>query len=134
MKQPIRLPLLNKTATSPVRAAPAAPADGAAAPERLRLGNCVRILLVDDHPFMRQGLKALIAQQALRDLRGGEVSLSERVKGRMLHGFVEHRTDALISPMEEFSDRKMEVFELLGNGYGTREIANLLNLSVKTID
>ncbi|HEX2861768.1 MAG TPA: helix-turn-helix transcriptional regulator, partial [Lacunisphaera sp.] len=28
----------------------------------------------------------------------------------------------------------MEVFQLLGNGYGTREIANLLNLSVKTID
>lgn len=223
MKQPIRLPLLNKTAIAPVRAAPAAPADAAAAPERLRPGNRVRILLVDDHPLMRQGLKALIAQQArfeicgeadsapralelvaklqpdlaivdislnstngielTKGLRGrcpslqvlvvsmhdenvyaeralragamgyvmkheagdrilaaidqvlkGEVSLSERVKGRMLHRFVEHRTDALISPMEKLSDREMEVFELLGNGYGTREIANLLNLSVKTID
>ena len=28
----------------------------------------------------------------------------------------------------------MEVLRLIGNGYGTREIASLLNLSVKTID
>jgi DNA-binding NarL/FixJ family response regulator len=71
---------------------------------------------------------------AMEQILGGEVHLSDRVKGRMLHRFVQHRTNVLISPMEKLSDREMEVFQLLGNGYGTREIANLLNLSVKTID
>jgi DNA-binding NarL/FixJ family response regulator len=71
---------------------------------------------------------------ALEQILDGEVHLSDGVKGRMLHRFVQHRTDALISPMEKLSDREMEVFQLLGNGYGTREIANLLKLSVKTID
>lgn len=71
---------------------------------------------------------------AMEQILKGEVHLSDRVKGRMLHRFVQHRADVLISPMEKLSDREMEVFQLLGNGYGTREIANLLNLSVKTID
>lgn len=71
---------------------------------------------------------------AMEQILAGEVHLSDRVKSRMLHRFVQHRANVLISPMEKLSDREMEVFQLLGNGYGTREIANLLNLSVKTID
>jgi len=72
--------------------------------------------------------------EAMEQILRGEVHLSDRVKGRMLHRFVQHRTNVLISPMDKLSDREMEVFQLLGNGYGTREIASLLNLSVKTID
>jgi DNA-binding NarL/FixJ family response regulator len=71
---------------------------------------------------------------ALDQILRGEIYLSESVKGKMLHRYVKHRADVLVSPMEKLSDREMEVFQLLGNGYGTREIANLLNLSVKTID
>ncbi len=71
---------------------------------------------------------------ALEQILRGEIYLSDSVKGKMLHRYVKHRTDVLVSPMEKLSDREMEVFQLLGNGYGTREIANLLNLSVKTID
>ena len=36
--------------------------------------------------------------------------------------------------MDTLSDREMEVFQLIGNGYSTRQIATKLNLSVKTID
>jgi DNA-binding NarL/FixJ family response regulator len=71
---------------------------------------------------------------AIEQIMKGEIYLGEGVKGRMLHRFVKHRTDVLVSPMDKLSDREMEVFQLLGNGYATREIANLLNLSVKTID
>ena len=64
----------------------------------------------------------------------GEVFVSDRIKGRMLHRFVHQRTDAVMSPIDRLSDREMEVMRLIGNGYGTRDIANMLNLSVKTID
>lgn len=36
--------------------------------------------------------------------------------------------------MELLSDRELEVFQLIGNGFANREIAERLNLSVRTID
>lgn len=71
---------------------------------------------------------------AIEQILRGEVHLSEQVKGRMLHRLVHDRAPALVSPVDKLSDREMEVFQLIGNGYGTREIAGLLKLSVKTID
>ena len=38
------------------------------------------------------------------------------------------------SPIERLSDREIEVFELIGRGLGTRDIADRLCVSVKTID
>lgn len=71
---------------------------------------------------------------ALQCVRQGEIYLSDRIKERMLHRLVHHKADKLVSPIEALSDREMEVFQLIGNGYGTRLIAEQLNLSVKTID
>ncbi|HEY4300124.1 MAG TPA: response regulator transcription factor [Candidatus Didemnitutus sp.] len=71
---------------------------------------------------------------AIDRIMQGEIFLGDRIKGMMLRRFVQHRADEVVSPMEKLSDREMEVFQLLGNGYGTREIADQLKLSVKTID
>lgn len=71
---------------------------------------------------------------ALRRILGGDIYVSERVQARMLSRMVNQRTGEMVSPVESLSDREMEVFQLLGNGYATRQIAERLNLSVKTID
>lgn len=71
---------------------------------------------------------------ALRRIVTGDVYVSERVQARMLSRMVNNRTGEVASPVESLSDREMEVFQLLGNGYSTRQIAERLNLSVKTID
>ncbi|NIM49175.1 MAG: DNA-binding response regulator, partial [Gemmatimonadales bacterium] len=42
--------------------------------------------------------------------------------------------DADGSPLERLSDRELQVFELIGRGRGTRQIAETLHLSVKTIE
>jgi len=47
--------------------------------------------------------------------------------------FVEGRPSAPGSVMEKLSDRELEVFQLLGRGYATRQIAQELHVSVKTI-
>ena len=71
---------------------------------------------------------------AIESILRGEVFVSERIKGRMLNRFVRKPSDALASPIDRLSDREMEVLRLIGHGYGTRDIATMLNLSVKTID
>jgi DNA-binding NarL/FixJ family response regulator len=71
---------------------------------------------------------------AIQRIQQGEIYLSDRIKEKMLHRFVNHKTDELVSPIDTLSDREMEVFQLIGNGYGTRLIAQQLNLSIKTID
>jgi DNA-binding NarL/FixJ family response regulator len=71
---------------------------------------------------------------AIKRIQGGEIYLSDRIKEKMLHRLVNHRNEEVVSPIETLSDREMEVFQLIGNGYGTRQIATKLNLSVKTID
>lgn len=72
--------------------------------------------------------------QALQRLVNGEIYVSERVQARMLSRLANQRGGEIVSPVETLSDREMEVFQLLGNGYATRQIAERLNLSVKTID
>jgi DNA-binding NarL/FixJ family response regulator len=71
---------------------------------------------------------------AVEQVLSGEIYLSDRIKGRMLQRLVHQTGPTLVSPLEKLSDRELEVLRLIGGGYGTREIANLLNLSVKTID
>jgi DNA-binding NarL/FixJ family response regulator len=39
-----------------------------------------------------------------------------------------------VSAIERLSDRELEVFSLIGQGYGTRKIAERLHLSIKTIE
>jgi DNA-binding NarL/FixJ family response regulator len=71
---------------------------------------------------------------AIQHLLRGEIFLSSRMKEKILNRFVKKRSDHAGSLMETLSDREMEVFELIGDGYSTREIAQKLRLSVKTID
>ena len=84
--------------------------------------------------YLMKDEPAEIMITAIDTVMRGEVFVSDRIKGRMLNRFVHKPSDALTSPIDRLSDREMEVLRLIGNGYGTRDIAALLNLSVKTID
>jgi DNA-binding NarL/FixJ family response regulator len=71
--------------------------------------------------------------QAIRQVLGGQIYVSERISARILERFSGHRADSH-SPVEKLSDREFEVFQLLGQGEGTRQIANRLHLSIKTVE
>jgi DNA-binding NarL/FixJ family response regulator len=94
------------------------------------------------HRALRAGASGYIMKQegtekvllALRKVSQGEVYLSERLGNRMLHTLVNGRTAMSGSPVEELSDRELEVFSLIGHGYGTRPISEKLHLSIKTIE
>ncbi|MEM0961217.1 MAG: response regulator transcription factor [Bacteroidota bacterium] len=74
-----------------------------------------------------------IVSAVRRVLRGG-IHLSEELKDRMLFGAAAGVKDATQSPLEVLSDRELEVFEMTGRGVATREIADRLHLSVKTVE
>ena len=94
------------------------------------------------HRALRAGASGYIMKQeatekvltALRKVLRGEVYLSERLGARMLNTLVGGRSQSASSPIEALSDRELEVFSLIGQGHGTRPIAEKLHLSVKTIE
>jgi DNA-binding NarL/FixJ family response regulator len=51
-----------------------------------------------------------------------------------MHQLVSGRPTETGSLMERLSDRELEIFGLIGQGRGTRQIADQLHLSVKTIE
>jgi DNA-binding NarL/FixJ family response regulator len=72
--------------------------------------------------------------EAIRKVLGGDMYLSEQAAQRMVRTFIDSDPRDVSSPIERLSDRELEVFQLLGQGCGTREVAELLHLSVKTIE
>jgi DNA-binding NarL/FixJ family response regulator len=71
---------------------------------------------------------------AIRRILGGEIYLSERMANKMLHLFVGGSPSEPSSPVADLTDRELEVFRLIGEGHGTRQIADELHLSVKTVE
>jgi len=71
--------------------------------------------------------------EAIRRILEGKLYVSERVTEAMTGRFVEGKRSGNFSPIDELSDRELEVFEMLGQGQGTRQIAETLRVSVKTI-
>jgi DNA-binding NarL/FixJ family response regulator len=71
---------------------------------------------------------------AIRQILDGEVYVSDRMAQKMMHQFIGRPGGAKRSTMEELTDRELEVFRLIGQGHGTRQIAEELHLSVKTVE
>src|ERR1700683_3141190 len=71
---------------------------------------------------------------AIRRILQGEVYLSDRLTNSMLRQYVRGEGPIQSSPLVNLSDRELEVFRLIGEGHGTRQIADELHVSVKTIE
>ena len=71
--------------------------------------------------------------EAIRHIRGGEIYVSENIARRLLQQIV-NTTTVRKSPMEALTDRELTVFRLIGKGRATREIADDLHISVKTVE
>jgi DNA-binding NarL/FixJ family response regulator len=91
---------------------------------------------------MRAGANGYIMKQeatekvlvAIRRILQGEVYLSDRLTSTLLQQYVRGTSPAKSSPLLNLTDRELEVFRLIGEGHGTRQIAEELHLSVKTIE
>lgn len=72
---------------------------------------------------------------ALRRILSREIYVSSRIASKMLQQFVGGSPGAgMHSPLDGLSDRELEVLRLMGDGHATRQIAEELHLSVKTVE
>lgn len=108
------------------------------------------ILALSIHPecfyaerAIRAGAKGYITKQeatqkvvmAIREVLAGRMYLSQEMNNKLLSGLVgDSKSDFGTSPIDRLTDRELEVFSLLGQGKGTREVAERLCVSVKTIE
>lgn len=71
---------------------------------------------------------------AIRRALLGEIFLSEKMKSRMIQQMASGKGKVVSSPIEQLTDRELEVFRLIGEGHSTRQIAGQLHLSVRTVE
>jgi DNA-binding NarL/FixJ family response regulator len=91
---------------------------------------------------LRAGAKGYVMKQeapekvvtAIRTVLSGKLYVSDMVTTRMMHKLVGSKSEPATCGVDALSDRELEVFLLIGQGFGTRQIAEKLFLSVKTIE
>jgi DNA-binding NarL/FixJ family response regulator len=91
---------------------------------------------------LRAGAKGYVMKQqaidnvleALRKVMNGGIYVSPQFSERLVFKAIQGSDTDLGSPVDKLSDRELEVLQLFGRGKSTREIAERLHLSVKTIE
>jgi DNA-binding NarL/FixJ family response regulator len=109
----------------------------------------VPILVISMHDEMvyaervlRAGARGYIMKEAggeklllaIRRVLEQQVYVSEAMAAKILDGMSGQKPRGSVSPITKLSDREFEVFQLIGQGRSTREIAKQLSLSSKTVD
>ena len=91
---------------------------------------------------LRAGAQGYITKQeatrnvllAIRQVRAGEVYVSSAIANKIASTLVGHQRVGSEGGVATLADRELQVFELIGDGFNTREIADQLHLEVKTIE
>jgi DNA-binding NarL/FixJ family response regulator len=76
----------------------------------------------------------VVVVKAIRRILGGGLFVSDPMGSKILMLFAGRHLDAARSPVETFSDRELEVFEHIGRGLSTQQIADAMLISPKTVD
>ncbi|HWD20334.1 MAG TPA: response regulator transcription factor [Verrucomicrobiae bacterium] len=116
----------------------------------LALAPALTVLVISMHDeslyaerVLRAGGRGYIMKQeggkkileAIRQVASGKIYLSEKMSAQILEVFSGRRGESGgESKVETLTDREFEVFQLIGLGLGTKEMARRLNLSAKTVD
>ena len=71
--------------------------------------------------------------KAIREILAGNLYVSSNIMSHILNKFRNQPTALQASPLKTLTDREMEIFQFIGRGHASGEIARRLNISVKTI-
>jgi DNA-binding NarL/FixJ family response regulator len=91
---------------------------------------------------LRAGAKGYITKneastevvKAIRCVMKGEIYASQQMTARLLERMTQKRTPPELAGIETLADRELEVFQMLGRGKTTREIAQALSLGESTVE
>ena len=93
-----------------------------------------RALRAGAHGFVAKASSPDVFVEALRAVRRGEAVMSDDLRDRLAKQTPRGAQTELLDPTDALTDRELEVFELIGNGLSTREVAAALHLSPKTVE
>ncbi len=71
---------------------------------------------------------------AIRTILNDELFLSENISKKIIDKLVRGSADTIGISVENLSNREFEIFQLIGNGFSTKEMAKKLNLSIYTVE
>jgi DNA-binding NarL/FixJ family response regulator len=83
--------------------------------------------------YVMKNEPARIVKSAIFKVLGGDIFLSEKMSTSVLAKLMRRKPERPVSPVESLSDRELEVFQMMGEGKPTRQIAEELNLTIPTI-
>ncbi|MBW2508342.1 MAG: response regulator transcription factor [Deltaproteobacteria bacterium] len=102
--------------------------------------------MLDENVYAERALKAgargYVTKQelddtvlrAIRCMLAGEIYMSDRLRDRFAKKFIAGEAAEADLRVSLLSDRQLQVFRLIGQGRSTRQIADSLQLSVKTVE
>lgn len=93
----------------------------------------VRALRSDVSGYLIKDAAVDELESAIRTVARNEIYLSRRISKRVIRDYLTN-TDEIRGPLEQLSSRQREVLQLIGEGKNTKEIADILQVSVKTIE
>jgi len=92
-----------------------------------------RVIRAGAHGYITKQEATRKILEAIRHVLAGKVFLSEELSADILSRMV-GKSKAPGSSFELLTDRELQVFDLVGQGFGTRQIAEQLGLDVKTVE
>lgn len=93
-----------------------------------------RVLHAGANGYVNKGESPDVLLTAIRRILSGKVYLSPQMTDRMLERSVGQRPHVGVDPIQQLTDRELEIFRMIGEAVPTREIAEQLFLSVNTIE
>ena len=114
--------------------------------KRLQPGIVIIVLSMHDERLyaeraLRAGARGYIMKSetakkvitVIRQVLAGKIYMSESLAAVFAEKFVDGRLPTGGSLIEQLSDRELEVFQLLGKGCETRQVAEMMKVSMKTV-
>lgn len=92
-----------------------------------------RCLLAGARGYIMKQETSEFVVKAIRQILAGNIFISQKIMGNILNKFQNRPESIHKSPMENLTDRELEVFRLIGKGYSSGKIASQLSISVKTV-
>lgn len=106
----------------------------------------IMLSMHDDRRFIQASLRTgargyILKESAAREVieaiaavKKGELFFSQSVRDQVLHDYVEMMRDDRDAPASPLSGREREVLQILAEGKSTKDAADILHVSVKTIE
>lgn len=93
-----------------------------------------RVLAAGAKGYVMKGAGMANLLEAIHRILEGGIFISPELERKLLEKLVGGRNQVSGSPIEALSNRELEIYQLIGEGLSTRQIAKQLHVSVKTVE